>query len=342
MGNNLQTIEINGRIFDARTGKPLGHHEAHAKPALKRVVMDVARGRAAAHGVHKTPQRSHTLMRHAVKKPRSVQAAINKPVVARAVEDVVAPVSSGNPTITRRLDTAREQRAHKIKQSSLVSRFNDFSSNLNKPITPVVKPLAVQPAPVLQAAPTPRRHTSHPSTNALIARSLQNASSHTETHKPKRSHARKRSRLASAAAGTMALLLLGGFFMYQNIPNISMRYAAARAGVEAKLPGYKPAGFALNSHIQYGPGQITMNFKSNADDRNFTITQRESNWSSETLRNNYVSNVDSSIHNYEDKGRTIYLYGDSNATWISGGVWYEINGNSGLNSDQLIRIATSM
>lgn len=126
------------------------------------------------------------------------------------------------------------------------------------------------------------------------------------------------------------------------MPNISLRYAVARSGVAANLPGYQPAGFALNSRIKYNPGQVVLSYQSNSDDRNYTITQSESNWNSDTLMSNYVATKTEQPQRYEDKGRTIYLYGESNATLVSNGVWYDIKGDAKLTSDQLIRIATSL
>jgi hypothetical protein len=177
---------------------------------------------------------------------------------------------------------------------------------------------------------------------SILEKGLANAQSHIQPlHQLAPARSKRRRRLVSFAASSFAVLLLAGFITYQNIPNISMRYAASRAGVSARMPDYQPAGFSLNKKIQYTPGQITLSFRSNTDERSFTITQRESSWNSETLRTNYIA-ADMPVQTFEDKGRTIYLYGDSNATWVNGGVWYEIKGDSLLNSDQLIRIATSM
>lgn len=86
-----------------------------------------------------------------------------------------------------------------------------------------------------------------------------------------------------------------------------------------------------------------LNYSSNSDEREFTITQRDSNWNSETLKSNYVLGASTEApQTYEDKGRTIYLFGEGAATWVSNGIWYEIKGDSKLTPDQLVRIATSL
>jgi hypothetical protein len=344
VGKHQTSIEINGRNYDARTGKPIAGHavSAPAKP-----MMDIAPRSTSVKQVHTKPERSKTLMRHAVKKP--VKLVTNKFNVGKAMVDISAPIkhSSARPnSIHHQFDAEREKRAQQIKRSNLVRKFSGLSGHQaapvgidhDQPVPQRVEAMAVQPVP----------HHAHPvklpPSNSVIEKGLRAAQSHSEAPYKAAKHpkARRRTRLASMSAGVLAVVLLGAFFAYQNMPNISMRYAAARSGVSASIPGYQPSGFALNHHIQYTPGQIKMSFNSNADDREFTITQRESSWNSETLRSNYVVGAAENIQTFEDKGRTIYLYGDSNATWVNGGVWYDINGNSQLNSDQLIRIATSM
>lgn len=146
----------------------------------------------------------------------------------------------------------------------------------------------------------------------------------------------------NAAAGALAIVLLAGFFAYQNIPNISMRVAASRAGFSAKMPGYQPSGFALQGPINYKPGQISLSFKSNSDDRAFNVSQQVSGWNSEALADNYLAANNKEYQTYQDKGRTIYLYDNSRATWVSGGIWYEVDGNGILSSEQLIRVANSL
>lgn len=121
-----------------------------------------------------------------------------------------------------------------------------------------------------------------------------------------------------------------------------MRIAASRAGFNAAIPSYQPSGFGMKGPIEYGPGQVTLNFKSNSDERNFHVTQRVSSWNSEALLTNFVTTNNKSYQTYQDKGRTIYIYDGSNATWVSNGVWYQIEGKSNLNSDQLIKLANSI
>jgi hypothetical protein len=44
---------------------------------------------------------------------------------------------------------------------------------------------------------------------------------------------------------------------------------------------------------------------------------------------------------YSERGLTVYTYG-SKAAWVNGGILYTLNGNAPLNSDQILKIASSM
>lgn len=341
---NQQHIEINGKRYDARTGRILAGDTPVAKPVINtdikpaRRMSDVSRP-VVSKQVHASAQRSNTLMRHAVKKPsaaRPLKAKSGASLVDIAPQVAIKRVN----TIYNNADPARNARALKTKRSELVSKFSGHNGQIGAHALPTrveTLPVALAPAGV-----APSHHNTHPATSSIIEKGLKNAQSHKQVYHSSHTKTRKRGRMASLAASGLAMLLLGAFITYQNVPNITMRYAATRAGMTASTPDYRPAGFSLNSKVKYTPGQITMSFNSNTDDREFTITQRESSWNSETLRSNYVVATNSAVQTYEDNGRTIYLYGDSNATWVNGGVWYDIKGDSQLNSDQLIRIATSL
>jgi hypothetical protein len=121
-----------------------------------------------------------------------------------------------------------------------------------------------------------------------------------------------------------------------------MRVASTRAGFAAEMPGYKPAGFSFKGPIAYQAGRVSVTFKSNTDDRQFTLTQSSSNWNSDALLANYVASEKKQYQTYLDKGRTLYIYDNSNASWVDNGIWYQIEGDSSLTTDQLIRIASSL
>lgn len=140
----------------------------------------------------------------------------------------------------------------------------------------------------------------------------------------------------------MAVLLVGSVFAFQNMPEIAMKIASTRAGLNANLPAYQPSGFALAGPIKYNSGEVTLNYKSNSDERAFNVVQKNSSWNSETLLENFVETNTRPYQTFQANGRTIYIYDGNKATWVDGGVWYNIDGQANLNSDQLLKIAESL
>jgi len=108
------------------------------------------------------------------------------------------------------------------------------------------------------------------------------------------------------------------------------------------MPSYKPGGFALSGPITYSTGKISVSYQSNSDNRSYRVTQSNSAWNSETLLDNFVAVNRRAYQTFQDRGKTIYIYDGSNATWVDRGVWYQIEGASSLSSDQLLRIANSL
>jgi hypothetical protein len=107
------------------------------------------------------------------------------------------------------------------------------------------------------------------------------------------------------------------------------------------MPAEQPAGFTFG-YLDYKPGNVTVNFHSPSDSRQFNITQKASNWDSEALLSNFVATANSAYKTYQQAGRTVYLLSDDTATWVDSGVWYTVNGNSSLSPSQLLEVASSM
>ncbi len=362
-------IEINGQRYNAVTGERVAAVSPSAAPShvvsditpSKTFTSSINRSKTTSSHVHKTSQPSKTLMRHVVKKPAAPTVNHSQtPVVAPpAMRDVAPQIRSASSPLE-----LRAKRAHTVERSTHISRFG--STVRSAPESPVVNPAPVSKhVAQLDVVPAPAHpHTSHiqhphktteshatkrsPKEEA-ISKGLAAASSHTPTHHKKTAlrhrvakHIGLGRRATNIAATSVAVLLLGSFVAYQNIPNLAVRYASIKSGVKASLPGYKPAGFAVNDAIQYSPGEVAVHYETNVDDRQYTVIQKSSSWDNNALKDNYVATTGTQVQEYTDNGRTIYLYGDSNATWVESGVWYEIRGNSGLNTPQLIKIATSL
>jgi hypothetical protein len=244
-------------------------------------------------------------------------------------------------------DLARHERAKQVVKSPKISRFGHVKSfqKLSKMIT-VKEPPAGEPPLLSNWQPAGK-------VAALVTNPLQKAIELANSHtQPRLERSSTRARLArrlristrtvNLAAGSLAVVLLAGFFAYLNVPNFSMRIAAARAGVNASLPAYHPAGFSLRGPIESKPGQITLTYRSNSDTRQFTIRQATSTWNNEALVEKYVATDKRPYQTYQASDRTIYIYDTNRATWLNNGVWYRVEGNSSLNSDQLVRLATSL
>lgn len=348
MANTKTFLELNGRRYDARTGQaldgflPAAHTPAaphHLKPAAH---APVAR-HAAQHAKHRAPQRSKTLMRHGLAKPQASAAEVASP-------STFAPLAT--------VHAKREARAHTIQKSSRISKF----SLGGKPAV-AVKNVDLPVAQAPEAAPPLRFGHTHSNTSApaahhqpskaheaVFSEALNHANSHQQPTLPKRAHTHQKvasklgvgSKIVGVGAGLLAAALLIGFIAYQNVPNLTMRLAAAKAGVHAAMPGYQPTGFALNGPVQYSPGQITLNFKAHGDNRAYQLVQQSTKWDSDTLKSKYVAVNDRPYQTFQANNKTIYIYGNSTATWVNNGVWYQISGNASLNNDQLLQIARSL
>ncbi len=322
------TIVINGKVYDAVTGLPAGAPDAIevkvvSKPAAHAATsgksMDVAptttRG-AKAKGVHARPQRSQTLRRDLIKHPAQAQK--------HQVHQKPAPGS--------------------IERSPQISRFAPHPQALPaKPTHHVV----------------PAHHTAthapvhHVKTPALSSRELkeklisERLAAIQDTHSPKEHKAPKKGffahapRVSSVVAACFAIVLVGGYLTYVNMPSLSMHVAAVNAGVNATFPDYRPDGYRFNGPIAYNNGEVSLKFASTTNNSGYTINQKNSNWDSQAVLDNYVARKAKDYLTYSEQGLTIYTF-NGEAAWVNGGVFYTIEGDAPLSSDQVLRIVGSM
>lgn len=187
----------------------------------------------------------------------------------------------------------------------------------------------MQPAPRPQAV----HHTKPDIFEAAIAR----ANSHEQPPvKHQTTKHRRHRRAVGFVAGLTVLLLASGFWAYLNMSSIELKIASMKAGFTAQLPAHQPTGYELTD-IQNRSGQIVLEYRSG--DRNYQITQQPTDWNSRTLGDSIIADANSQP--VQSKGRTIYIY-DGVASWVSGGVRYDLTGNAGLDTDQITAIAGSM
>jgi hypothetical protein len=346
---NKSVILINGKRYDAATGQLL---DAPGKPNQNNngpsgMVDGIRRPkpqktRSVAQHATKKPQKSSTLARKAVKRPEKVSKTSR-------FQSVIKP--------TLKPPASRVANAQTTAKSPHVNKFGEITTRSSVKRTKLPLPVINKPKhhdthqqKKLASSSADKNAKQYKQHNSIVQKALESARSHEEMHHPvKRSRFHRltkrygiKPRTAAASTFVLAFVLLGGFYATQYVPNLSMRIASTRAGFSGSMPGYQPSGFSFKGPINYSTGQITISFQSNTDNREFTISQKSSNWNSDALLANYVVAHNKQYQTFLDKGRTLYIFDESNATWVDDGIWYTIEGESQLTTDQLVRIASSL
>lgn len=350
MTRGKNTIFINGRYYDAVTGLAMdgpGSLRSHAKPATGKS-MDIALTAPATLTASKTEQivkpAVERTSQHHRKTPLQKSKTLRRDVVKR-------PAGIHESTI------ARPGRSHPSMQTSpAISKFAShphIRPSITAPKTAVHTPT---PRPVRKPAMLTQveKHIAPPpakvqaSVKALSSRELKQqliaeklASAEQQTSIPRRNLFKAYPKAASVMASCFALVILAGYFTYLNMPNLSVRVAAAQAGVDARFPEYRPDGYRFNGPIAYIPGEVSMKFQSNGGTQGYTVIQKNSSWDSQAVLDNYVTKKSESYLTYSEQGLTIYTF-DSDAAWVNGGILYTIEGDAPLSNEQVLRIAASM
>jgi hypothetical protein len=321
---NTHVITINGQQYDAVTGLPISaasapQHEA-PKPAPAKIIHHKP-----ATVLHATPQRSITLNRKSTKRPVPLSKTIHHH----------PKISPAGHVATNKLHAD-------------VKRFAPHPVGALKParvmdIGPVAHPHVTKAHVISAAKAQQQSHKPAPTAKEIADSALTTAIKKTETKKqPLKSKLRPHQRTAAVLSAVLALVILGGYLTYLNMPGLSVRVAAAQAGIEAGYPEYRPDGYALSGPVTYSDGRVSMNFKANGGNQQYAINQSKSGWNNEAVLDNYVSpRAGSSYIPYTERGLTIYTY-DNNAAWVNGGILYTVEGNAPLSSEQIRRIATSL
>lgn len=330
-----QTITINGTVYDMVTGMPVMRaDEPQAAEAAPATTHQAARP---SHEIHQHTQKSHTLNRKIVQKHAPVIAHPAHQHVTRSPHITkFAPNPSGTPTRPARVISDIAPTTHPLVQKAHAQQQARAAVRpAHVPVHPAVQ--ATAPAP---AAPKPSQVIKQ----EAIAEALEKAPSHhanTKQHKPAK--ATKHSRTMSIVAASVALLMLGGYFTYLNMPSLSVRVAAAQAGVNAVYPGYHPDGYTLKGPVAYSEGQVRLKFASNGSSKSFTVAQTKTNWDPTAVKENYADSKwgSDNVDTYTQDGLTIYAY-EGNAVWVNDGVLYTISGDAPLSSGQIRHLAASL
>ncbi|MDO8335382.1 MAG: hypothetical protein Q7T74_01185 [Candidatus Saccharibacteria bacterium] len=328
MSTKKQTVIINGKTYDMATGKPTaGPHQATAKV---RVINDIApqpqrsatvaqKTRNVAPHARTTPQKSTTLRRDILKKPAS-KTRPNASKVHRSVQK--------SDRITKFAPTKHHTAPKK--------------SGVDYDLAAQTKALEQAHIEHLQAK---SRESAHISSRVIKEHLLGQAVEKVPAesiNSHQKSHTSRRPRFASAAMTSLAMVMLGGYLTYINIPNLSIRVAAASTGINANLPAYQPAGYRIHGPISYNDGEINVSYKANSGNTGYNLAQRPTDWDPIATLDNYVeadSKNDYQIHSVQ--GLTVYTYGKK-AVWVNGGILHVIDGTATLSNQQVERIVASM
>lgn len=314
-------------VYDARTGLPLKN------TASSQSVSPAARPAPAATRPRPTAQAHHS---HDMHRPAERSQTLNRRVVRQH-----APKPSAKATAVTKSPAITKFAPHPsgIAQRPRARVMSDIGPTVHPTVKKVhEKMLTKQQAPVVRpAAPKPSRVIK----KEVVEKALHEAPSHAAAHKPVRSEANKPRRALSIASASLALLLLGGYFTYLNMPSLSVRVAAAQAGINASYPSYHPDGYGRGV-VGYQNGEVSVKFASTAGPQNFVLTQEKTTWDSTALKENFVdANWGDNIDIVTEHGLTIYRK-DGNAAWVNGGILYTISGDAPLSPTQIRNIAASM
>ena len=176
--------------------------------------------------------------------------------------------------------------------------------------------------------------------NEAITEALQRATTPEKAPRRAKKPKSRMGRWLQVASVGLAIMLIGGYFTYLGMPNISTRIAAIQSGINAKYPGYRPSGYALSGPITFKSGEVSMKFAYADGGQSYTITQQKSSLNSAALKETLTADG-GDVQTTTADGLTIYST-DRTASWVNGGVLYQITLGGVLSSEQVTKIATSL
>ncbi|RKV99349.1 MAG: DUF4367 domain-containing protein [Candidatus Saccharimonas sp.] len=331
-------VVINGRAYNTITGMVMNDVDVK-KIEIKRDQLGNNRGTAVSriHAAH--IQKSSTLNRRHVKKPQGapLAARVVKPHVTTQQHVAVKKFAPATPKpAPQQTAINRPAETHPIIRRAQ-QRPLSTNNQLRKDRRPM--PIVKTPAIIPQKIEKPVVKTAKELKNEAIEKALSNeiASNKKTRRRQKKGGAL---RLLNTFSVGFAVMLLGGYLTYLSMPNISIKMAAVQSGIDAKYPGYKPDGYALNGPIKFKSGEVTMRYAYADGSSAYTITQQKSNWNSSAVKE-FFSEKHKSPNTTMIDGLTIYS-GGKEAAWVNGGILYQISGDANLSSDQIQKIAASL
>jgi flagellar basal body-associated protein FliL len=279
-----------------------------------------------ASGVHSAVQKSKTLYRQTIQRP------VNR-----------------NATLLR-----KSGRNMDIAKSKSIARFSQQPATIS-PVKKAPVPLSIEPKQsrhplaarvdnLRKAAKTSIQAPVNKTAAMIKKEAITKAFDKIKDNEQKKGITKKlkiRSTNIFIIAIILIFLSIIGFFVYINIPTMSVRVASAQAGIKASFPEYHPDGYSLSGPVSYSDGEVTITFQSNTNSSKYIINQSRSSWDSSAVKNKVSKDSNGEFVTTTEHGLTIYTYA-GNASWVNGGILYTITGDATLSGDQIRRIATSL
>ena len=335
-------VIINGRAYNTITGMVMDNIDVK-ETEIKKEQSIIRRGTSVSniHAAH--VQKSSTLNRRHVKMPQRTPLA-TKPQKARVdVKQHIAVKKFSTSIVSKpapqKIAINRPAETHPVTR-----RAQQRPLSVNTKLRKERQPLTMNNNPLVAVAPQKIEKpivakTSKQLKNEAIEKALSN-----EIISNKKARRRQKKggtlRWLNTFSVGFAVMLLGGYLTYLSMPNISIKMAAVQSGIDAKYPGYKPDGYALNGPIKFKSGEVSMKYAYADGSSGYTITQQKSGWNSSAVKE-FFSEKHKNPNTTMIDGLTIYS-GGKEAAWVNGGILYQISGDANLSSSQIEKIATSL
>ncbi len=316
---NDKIVTINGQNYDKETGLPLDNQKLRPKSTTSKNSGGVK-------AVHSLSQKTQKLY-------------------SRAAQKTFNDIKSSRHSLGRNVDIARSKSISHFAPKSTVSTQKSNSSGAKMDIKPIKHPLAAKTEKKRSSSKTlqakkPVEKSAKAIKEEVINKALNKTSQKTKSKKGLLNFRNKYFNIFSIG---IVILLVAGYFIYLNMPSISVQIASARAGISATYPQYQPDGYRLDGPVSYSNGEVVINFRANTGDSRFVIKQSKSSWDSSAVKLQVDKDSNNETSESKEGGLTIYTYdNNTKAAWVNGGILYAISGDAKLSGEQIRHIATSL
>ena len=329
--------------------EPFKAQNTASTPIVKQIPTPVRKSTGALDMIahHRRPQNTKTLLRSIVKKPEKLTPQIS--ATSSLSLSSVEHSATGRGLLLKRVPDNRFKRANETPKILTISKF---TNPFERSVTPTITELPVSPAPV--AAPTPpeapptlvkpklgqfdekREVFRHP-----VAQILPKASRSSSYKRNLFSFFKFRPRTIAKVSAALVVIAGAGFIAYMKIPAVGLKVVNAKAGFSATIPAIVPSGYSFKGTMQFADGAVVESFSADAH-KAFSIVQRPSNLTSDSLLSKYILSSNFKYQSYSERGLIVYIYNSGDAMWVNNGIWYTLIAKGNLTSDDILSVAGSM